>query len=244
MEKTKKIISANFRHLEFNEEKHTYTLAGKKLGASVSSVIKNFYEPFPEDEAVAITMAKTGKPREQILTEWKEKNDESKERGHRVHSFAERFAFKPNLIPSCPQEEAVVKFWKEKPEWIIPVSVELKMYHKKHLFPGTADLLFFDTRRGEYIIADYKTNEDLFKNYKEKKMLSPFQEILDSPYGHYTIQLSLYKILLEQLNIPVYRLMVIWLLKDGTYKMYDLNDCSDRINTFLDNDYRRSNTKG
>jgi len=237
-------IQENFKDLTFNESEHIYSIKGKPLKGSVSSLIKDFYEPFPEDAAVEMTIAKTGKSREEILQEWKENNEESKERGHRVHSFAERYPFDSSLIGTaqCPQEQAVEKFWRDKPEGIIPVSVELKMYHFKYLFPGTSDLLFYDTKNGYYIIADYKTNKDLFKNYKEKKMLSPFEDMLDSPYSHYTLQLSFYKILLEQLGIHVGRLLIIWLEMDGNYKMYDLKDCSEKLNTYLDAN-RRSYTK-
>jgi hypothetical protein len=46
------------------------------------------------------------------------------------------------------------------PEWIVPVGVEIKMYHKVFRLPGTADILLF-TKNQEYIIVDYKTNKRL-----------------------------------------------------------------------------------
>jgi hypothetical protein len=46
-----------------------------------------------------------------------------------------------NMKPSCLQEEAVVKFWEDLPEWI-SVGVEIKMYHKILCFPGTADIYY------------------------------------------------------------------------------------------------------
>jgi hypothetical protein len=72
-----------------------------------------------------------------------------------------------------------------------------------------------------YITGDYKTNEDLFKNYKEKKLLEPFDFLLDCPYNHYQIQLSLYQILLEQTNFFVSERWLIYLEADGNYKKYN-----------------------
>lgn len=103
-------IQNTFKNIEFNEEKHLYSVNGSPLNTSVSGRIKQYYTPFNA------------------------------------------------------QEEAVVKFWKELPEHIILVGVEIRMYHFSLLYPGTMNILLFDTKNQTYIIADYKTNKDLFKN--------------------------------------------------------------------------------
>lgn len=226
-------IESNFSGLTFDEENHRYFVDNKPLKGSVSTMIEDFYEPFPEDEAIQRTMAKTGKGREEILKEWKDINEESTERGHRVHVFAEKYPFNKKLKPQCPQEAAAKKFWDEMPEWIIPVSVELRMYHKRFMFPGTADLLLFDTKSQGYIIADYKTNKDLHKNFKGKRMLFPFEYLLDSPINHYQVQLSFYQIMLEQLGIHVISRKVIYLDFNGNYKMYECNDLTMQLKDYL-----------
>ncbi len=230
-------IESQFEKLSFNEETHTYYLDSKPLKGSVSSLIKDFYEPFPQDVAVAMTMLKTGKTEAEILQEWKENNDESKERGHRVHAFAENYPFNKRLIPACPQEEAAKLFWDELPEWIIPVGQELRMYHKIFMFPGTTDCLFYDTRRNGYIIGDYKTNKDLFKNYEGKLMLPPFEHLLDSPYNHYQVQLSFYQILLEQIGLNIIERKIIYLGFDGKYLMYNTEDLTPSLKEYLDLKY-------
>jgi len=226
-------IQSHFNDLSFIEDTHTYYLQGKPLKGSVSSLLKDFYEPFPQEDAVAKTMARTGRSKEDILQEWKENNDESKDRGHRVHLFGENYAVNKILVPSCPQEKAMKKFWDELPEWIIPVGMEVRMYHKLYSFPGTTDLVLYDTRRQGYIIADYKTNKDLFKNYKQKKMLEPFSHLLDCPYSHYKIQLSLYQIMLEQLGIKVIERKIIYLNFEGEYVMYNTEDLTLILNKYL-----------
>lgn len=233
MQMDAKKIQGSFSELSFEETSHTYYLQDKPLKGSVSSLIKDFYEPFPQEEALAKSTARTGKTREETLQEWKENNDESKERGHRVHLFGENYAVNRSLKPSCPQEEAMKKFWDELPEWIIPVGMELRMYHKLYMFPGTSDLLLYDTRRQGYIIADYKTNRDLFKNYKQKRMLAPFNNLLDSPFNHYQVQLSFYHILLEQLGIDVIERKIIYLSLEGKYVMYNAIDLTPQLKEYL-----------
>ena len=74
------------------------------------------------------------------------------------------------------------------------------MYHKEYLFGGTLDLLLYDTIQEGYIIGDYKTNKDLFKNYRGQTLKDEFSFLLQNSFNIYQLQLSLYQILLEQLS--------------------------------------------
>jgi hypothetical protein len=225
-------IQSPFKELSFEEEKHKYYVSSKGLDKSVSALIKAFYEPFDAEAIAPYSAAKAGVTTEEILKQWADINQESRDRGHRVHNFGEIYQFNRNLKPSCPQEEAIVKFWNDLPEHILPVAAELRMYHFKHLYAGTADIILYDTKTQTYIIADYKTNKDLLKNYKGKTLLAPFENLLDNPLNHYVIQLSYYQILLEQvLGVRVSKRIVIHLQLDGDYKLYDCQD----ITNFLQN---------
>ena len=59
------------------------------------------------------------------------------------------------------------------------------------MFGGTADIILYNTKTNKYIIADYKTNEDLFKNFKGKKLNGVFSKHLENGYNKYQIQFSL-----------------------------------------------------
>jgi hypothetical protein len=246
MEKMRQIIVDSFKDLKFNEKEHIYSVNGKNFNGSVSKIIETFYEKFNAPKQAIKTAKYRGITAEEVLAEWAATNKEAIERGNRVHLFGELYPFNRNMKPSCLQEEAVVKFWEDLPEWIVPVGVEIKMYHKVFMFPGTADILLFNTKNQEYIIADYKTNKDLFKNFREKKMLGIFSNFLDNPYNHYQIQLSFYQILLQQLGIKVYRRSIIWLQLDGTYKLYHTQDLTEALNEHLliRHENNRANTEG
>jgi len=245
MEGIRDIIKESFKDLVFNEKEHIYSVDDKPFNGSVSKLIETFYEKFNAPKIAARTAKYRGISTEEVLAEWTATNKEAIERGNRVHLFGELYPFNRSLKPSCPQEEAVVKFWNELPEWIIPVGVEIKMYHKVFMFPGTADILLFNTKNQQYIIADYKTNKDLFKNFKEKKMLGIFNQFLDNPFNHYQIQLSFYQILLEQLGIKVYKRRIIWLQLDGNYITYDTQDFTQELGQYLEikHENKRANTK-
>lgn len=226
-------IKTPFNTLTFKEEEHKYFVQGVPIKKSVSGLISDYYEHFDAEAVAPYSAAKLGITTEQILEQWAEINLESRVRGHRVHNFGEYYQFDRSLKPSCPQEEAIVKFWADLPEHIIPVAAELRMYHFIKLFAGTADIILFDTKTQTYIIADYKTNKDLFKNYKGKTMLAPFSHLLDCPLNHYVLQLSYYQILLEQVGIKISRRVIIWLGLDGKYSLLETEDVTGILKSTL-----------
>ena len=226
-------LTQPFSSLTFEEKKHRYFVEGKPIKTSVSGLISEFYEHFDAQAVAPFSARKLGITTEEVLKQWADINQESRDRGHRVHNFGELYQFDRSLKPSCPQEEAIVAFWKSLPEHIIPVAAELRMYHFKYLFAGTADIILFDTKTQTYIIADYKTNKDLFKNFKNKTMLAPFEALLDCPLNHYVVQLSYYQLLLEQIGVRVTKRVIIWLGLDGKFTCINTDDVTSILKTTL-----------
>jgi len=229
-------IQEPFNKLSFKEKEHKYFVEGTPINKSVSALIGDFYQHFNANAVAPYSAAKAGVSTEEILKQWADINQESRDRGHRVHNFGELYQFDRSLKPSCPQEEAIVAFWKDLPEHIVPVAAELRMYHFEYLFAGTADIILFDTKKQTYIIADYKTNKDLLKNFKGKTMLAPFQDLLDCPLNHYVIQLSYYQLLLEQIGIKVSKRVIIWLSLEGKYELFNTQDVTDTLKLKLGTD--------
>lgn len=218
-----------FKGLSFEEGPHKYTLGNKVLKYSATGVVSKFAESFDEQKMSFYVAQRDGISQEEVLKNWEKIRNEAAEKGTRVHLFGELYAKNRNLKPSCPQEKAIVKFWKDLPEHVILVAPELLMYHKDFLFAGTGDILLYNTKTGTYIIADYKTNKDIFKNYKGKTLLYPFEDLLDMPLSKFAIQLSLYQMLLEQTGVKVSSRKVVWLKKDGNYELYDTEDYTGRL---------------
>ena len=126
-----------------------------------------------------------------------------------------------------PKEDAVVRFWNDIPKSIVPILAENKVYviNDEYAYSGTFDILFYydaeidgkDRNKSGLLIFDYKTNVDLYKNYNSKKLLYPFNELLDMPLNIYKLQLSLYQLALEKIDLKVIGRRLIWLKPNGTY---------------------------
>lgn len=235
----------SFNKLVFDEPSHTYKVVGVGL-TPVSTLIKEFVKPFDSQKMSKFTARKENISQQQVLKNWEQIKDEACANGTRVHDFGERYVidkygvesnlnFKSvnqHLAPGekhSPKELALIKFWEKKPEWFVPVSLELRMFCIELGVAGTADIILLDTRDRTLVIADYKTNKDLFKNYKDQRLLGIFGDLKDCPYSKYVIQLSMYQILLEKAGYKVSRRFLVWLKKDGDYTIYDTPDITKKL---------------
>lgn len=226
-------IKEFFGDLQFVESTHTYTVDGKVL-PSVSTKIEQYYKQFDSDTISKNYARKHETSQELVLAEWKRVADEACVRGHKAHEFGELYAFDRTIEPTTPLEESIVTFWNKLPDYIVPGIMELQMYHKKYMYSGTGDIVLFNKKKKSFILGDYKTNKDLFKNFQEQKMLGVFSDLLDHPYNHYQVQLSYYQILLEQLGIPITQRFILWLRDDGTYQFYNTYDLTVKLRRELE----------
>lgn len=198
-----------------------------------------------------------GMSKEQILAQWKIKSDKACDFGTDVHAFGESMFYymigEPERIleeckeqftengpqPSNPQEEAIVKFWNDLPENFVPVLAETKVFNRNGTqYAGTFDILFYyveepESPKNGLVIFDYKTNEDLYKNYNNQKLLWPFQDMLDQAVSYYTLQLGCYQVPLENLGYKVIARRLIWVRPNGSYEKVKIDSIADRIRKAL-----------
>lgn len=189
-------LSSFFKDLKFEEGTHTYTYKNKKR-KSVSKLIDSFVEKIDWDEKAELVAIKKGVSKQDVLNDWEQKKNESIIKGHSIHEYAETFQDKKHYLE---QQKIIDKFLSELPNHIHVVSKEQRMVHKELFYCGTADLILYDSLKDSLIIADYKTNKDLFKNFKGKRLKEPFFFLEDCPYNKYQIQLILYQLMIEQVH--------------------------------------------
>lgn len=156
IEKFKELFLEYFKDLEFDQFSHKYKVGEKVLDKSVTGLVGEFSEKFDTDKMSMFIAKKNGISQEEVLNQWKYIKDKACELGNRTHEFGEDYIFNRELIPTTPYQEAIVKFWGDLPVHLIPVIPELRMYHKDHMYAGTADIILYDKINSDFIIADYK----------------------------------------------------------------------------------------
>lgn len=154
------------------------------------------------------------------------------------------------LAPIHPKEEAVVKFLEELPSAYHLVLNETKVYsgknpdinkNLKEQICGTFDMLYYydgdgDKEKAGFVVFDYKTNAHLMNEYNRShniKLREPFNSFYEEDLGLYTIQLSLYSLMLEDIGLKVIDRRLVWLKDDGSYETISLEDVSDKLRSIL-----------
>jgi hypothetical protein len=228
-----------FKGLNFEEYSHTYTKDGI-VYPSASSIVARTYEKFNAGKIAPFVANKRGIPVHMVLDEWEQAKNESIEKGNMLHSIGEMIAIsKQRGYPV----KSLLDFWYD---YIFDLDAkvlgtEVRLYSEEYRYAGTADLVIsnpvIDFETGEVtgtetIIYDYKTNKDLYKNYKGKRMKAPFEEFLDCPFSHYAIQQNLYKIAFEEQGIEIGGMELVWLKSEG-YELVPIVDMTEEIKAWL-----------
>ena len=232
MDKIKKEIKTFFTGLEFNEEQHTYNVKSRYL-TSVSKTISKYVEHVDFDMIAGFVAKKRTKEtgryttKAMILAEWEAKKNNSCTQGTNVHLFGETYV--KGMRPTNGFESAIVRFWDSIPDHIQPFLFEIQMFSEELGIAGTADIILYNTKTNKFILADYKTNEDLFKNFKGKKLLAPFDNLLENSFNKYQLQLSMYQLLFEQCGFEVESRRIIWLKPNGTYENFKTEDLTQKL---------------
>ena len=152
------------------------------------------------------------------------------------------------LAPLHPKEEAVLKFMDEMPSSMHLVLNEARVYSGKNPSPeqniseqiaGTFDMLYYndgtDGQPEGFVILDYKTNASLANDYNRKwgrVLREPFAAMTEEDLSLYSIQLSLYALMLQDIGIPIIARRIVW-LKDGNYELVPVPDLSAKLRQTL-----------
>lgn len=227
-----------FDSLSFDEESHTYSLEGRKLKTSVSGLVKKFVKRVDFFNIAKRIDDSKRLPKGTMKRIWKLNADFACAAGDKAHYFGEVYAFHRNIQPTDKLEEAIVAFWKSLPDHIVPAFTELTMYHKEYMFGGMADIILYNKKTGKFIIADYKTNKELFKNFNGKRLKLPFTKYLENNFNKYQLQFSFYQILFEQTGFEIEQRLLIWLKRDGTFEMYDTEDLTEELKIYMENEFK------
>jgi hypothetical protein len=211
--------------LVFEEDKHIYTMNGKKDYPSVSKVLKSFYREFPLEEAALKKAGGNPQEAERLKEEWAAAGTYSTNLGSRVHYILEKTLIENNgnykevrqPIFDCDltqlmKSDNMVFAGKRYLELMESRNVELLdtemvLGDPELGYVGQPDKVWLTMNKSgdEFglLITDWKTNKK--KNFQETsytdRMYEPFEKYPNTALGHYYLQLPLYgKLLLKMLE--------------------------------------------
>ena len=254
--------------LTFEEDKHIYTMNGRKDYPSVSKVLKQFYTEFPSEE---ISYHKAGgdpQKQQQLLDEWAAAGEYSTNMGSRVHYVLEKNVIERNgnykevrqPIFDCDltqmmKGDAMINAGKKYVDLMeergaVLLDTEMVLGDPDLGYTGQPDKIWLMMNRAKtefgFVVTDWKTNKK--KNFQEtgytKRLKAPFTKFPDTALGHYYLQLPLYaKLLLKMLQGTKYadvKLLgcVITHLSDEA-QFEEFKVPQEIVNTVLDMDVKK-----
>lgn len=204
----------------FIEKDHEYRVRGV-VYISVTTFIGSLFEKFNEDEMIAdiLQNEKIQNPKyeyynmskKEILKKWRE----STNLGTKLHADIENFynlISKKNDSSESKKNDFTIdnnsvewtyfmNFYNDHKKHLEPYRTELRIYSEKVKISGTIDMLFLKKIEDGKIyvdIYDWKRSKNIYmgpsKNKPKEKLISNMN---DNNYEHYSLQLNLYKYILE-----------------------------------------------
>lgn len=194
---------------KFDPKKHQYTYLGESF-ISVTKFIQRFHKPFEQDALSKKKAEELGVPQDWILSQWKELNDHANQLGTNTHQWIEDYY--NQLWQPLPTDPELIhrinkfnKIFSKQLHKLEPVKFEVRVFSKRWKIAGMIDSLFL--YRGKIYILDWKTNKafthDSHQKGKFEKLLEPFDSFWKNHHNEYSIQLSLYALILEEWGFNV-----------------------------------------
>uniref|UniRef100_A0A6C0DGQ4 PD-(D/E)XK endonuclease-like domain-containing protein n=1 Tax=viral metagenome TaxID=1070528 RepID=A0A6C0DGQ4_9ZZZZ len=195
------------QYITFDEPTHTYTVKGTYKG--YISVTKIIHGLFPEFDAVKVIRQMRAKPDfdkgeyagmtdRQIMAKWKE----GSQAGTNLHLAIEQFL---NEAPQLINPEILktvewtyfMRFWDKYKDQITPYRLEWEVWIEELKLAGSIDGVFKKTD-GTYAIYDWKRSKDIKMENRYQSGFGPIAHLPHTNYWHYTIQLNIYRWILER----------------------------------------------
>lgn len=186
---------------------HVYTHRDGRKFESLSRVRDCIKEPF--DMSIAKRCAGNGEyvgmNEAEVVASWKKTGKDSADHGTRIHEAIERYEKTAVILAEDewlrPMILSLVNEYKD----MYKVHNEVCLYDEEYEIAGTADHIIETTSHKKSIlnIDDFKTNSRkgiVFESKYKKYLKGPFSHVMDCNYYDYSLQLSCYAHMLENLT--------------------------------------------
>lgn len=251
------VVNAHPRdaRISFEEETHTYTIDGQREGwISCTGFIHSFFQHFDADAVIAKMMSSPkwtsnkyyGMTADEIKKQWDDSKNEASSAGTRMHLDIEHYNNADPVGNLAGDNYEPL----EGKEWSYFLDYEKKHRIKKGFFPYRTEWLVFkeDIKLAGSIDMVYKKADGTFAIYdwkraKEMKFensfqsgLHPLDHLPDTNYWHYSLQLNIYRRILEELYDAHVSEMALVVLhpNNTTYKVILINRMDDEVSAMFE----------
>jgi ATP-dependent exoDNAse (exonuclease V) beta subunit len=199
----------------FDDKIHSYTIiSDKDVYESVTTFIHKHFKQFDSDLIIDNMMKSKkwnvnkyyGMSKEDIQNLWKHNAELASQEGTLLHYDIECFYNNYNnnynncseIKNNTIEYQYFLEFVKDH-KHLIPYRTEWRIYHEEIRIAGTIDMTFED-EDGNILIYDWKRSKQISKSnlYNKFAITECINHLPDSNFWHYSLQLNIYKKILEE----------------------------------------------
>ena len=235
----------NDNNIAFKENGHQYTVQGCDTTISVTRLVHAQFSDFDPDAVITGMMARPnweksqyfGMTPQQIKDQWSVSGNAASAAGTILHADIEKYYNSEPITNDSVEYKYFLAFdeWRKK-QGLVPFRTEWTVYDVPHRLAGTIDMCFMKPD-GTLAIYDWKRVKALRRTaFGGKTGTTPeCATVPDSNYWHYSLQLALYKRMLEEhydIKVTSTVLVVLHPLKSH-YEMHTTSALEDEVTALL-----------
>ncbi|MCA9495689.1 MAG: PD-(D/E)XK nuclease family protein [Nanoarchaeota archaeon] len=193
------------KNIEFEEKSHTYYINGNsKSIISVTEFVHSFFPKFDADLIIKKMMNSRNWPNskyygmtaDEIKQEWDDSKNLAARHGTNLHQDIEFFYNGKDVINNSREYEFFKKFHNDNSN-LKPFRTEWCIYDENLKLAGTIDMVFCD-EENNFCIYDWKRSKNISEENRYEEGFYPLSHLPHSNFWHYSLQLNVYKKILEE----------------------------------------------
>jgi hypothetical protein len=235
--------------ITFTESTHTYTIDGSSKGIiSGTGFLHQFFGHFNAKKTIEKMMKSPNWPNSKyygmtadaIAKQWTDSGKDASTKGTAMHLGIEQFmngAYDVILpeVKESKEFQYFMNFWKDFGDDLEPYRAEWSVFSEAHMLCGQIDMLFRRKSDGKFLIYDWKRSREIRTSNEYQKGLAPLDHLDDCNYWHYSLQLNVYRWILEHLyDMEIADMYLIICHPENTnYKRMRLNRMDEEVEAML-----------
>jgi ATP-dependent exoDNAse (exonuclease V) beta subunit len=168
---------------------------------------------------------------DEIKEKWDTNGRIASDLGTKLHKYIELF-YNGELTGDEKKTDDIEIFYSfyDKNKHLKPYRTEWEVYDEDHDIAGSIDMVF-ENEDGSLSIYDWKRCVDIKKENKWENANYPIQHLPDSNFWHYSLQLNIYKYILETKYKKRIRDMYLVCIHpcNDDYKLYKVDSLDKEI---------------